>query len=68
MSGGYDRVETYSSILDSLGLAAFESLAAALVLHALGSDEALDLGRFGVGFLAFAFGLDFAADDEFADL
>lgn len=40
----------------------------ALVLEALGGDEALDAGRLGVGFLAFAFGLDFAADDEFADL
>lgn len=38
------------------------------MLEALGGDEALDAGRFGVGFLAFAFGLDFAADDEFADL
>ena len=40
----------------------------AFVLKALGGDEALDPGGFGVGFLAFAFGLDFAADDEFADL
>lgn len=39
-----------------------------LVLETLGSDEALDTGSFGVGFLAFALGLDFAADDEFADL
>ena len=39
-----------------------------LVLEALRGDEALDAGGFGVGFLAFAFGLDFAADDEFADL
>lgn len=39
-----------------------------LVLETLGSDEALDTGCFGVGFLAFALGLDFAADDEFADL
>ena len=39
-----------------------------LVLEALGSDEALDAGGLGVGFFAFAFGLDFAADDEFADL
>ena len=39
-----------------------------LVLEALGGDEALDAGGLGVGFLAFAFRLDFAADDEFADL
>ena len=39
-----------------------------LVLEALRGDEALDAGGLGVGFFAFAFGLDFAADDEFADL
>ena len=39
-----------------------------LVLETLGSDEALDTRCFGVRFLAFALGLDFAADDEFADL
>ena len=39
-----------------------------LVLEALGSDEALDARGLGVGFFAFALGLDFAADDEFADL
>jgi len=38
------------------------------MLEALRSDEALDAGGFGIWFLAFAFGLDFAADDEFADL
>lgn len=39
-----------------------------LVLETLGSDETLDTGSLGVGFLAFGLGLDFAADDEFADL
>ena len=39
-----------------------------LVLETLGSDEALDTGCLCVGFLAFAFGLNFAADDEFTDL
>ena len=39
-----------------------------LVLETLGSNEALDAGCFGVGFFSFALGLDFAADDEFADL
>ena len=39
-----------------------------LVLETLGSDEALDAGCLGVGFFAFALGLNFAADDEFADL
>ena len=35
------------------------------VLHSLGSDEALDLGGFGVCFLAFAFGLHLTSNDEF---
>lgn len=39
-----------------------------LVLETLGSDKTLDAGSFGVWLLAFALGLDFAADDEFADL
>ena len=38
------------------------------MLKALRGDEALDTRRFGIGLFAFAFGLDFAADDEFADL
>ena len=38
------------------------------MLQALRGDETLDAGALEVGFLAFAFGLDFAADDEFADL
>lgn len=40
----------------------------ALVLEALGSDKALDLGSLGVGLLALTLGLDLAADDELADL
>lgn len=39
-----------------------------LVLETLRSDEALDTGCFGIWFLVFALGFDFAADDEFADL
>ncbi len=54
-------------ILARLGPTALESNSVTLVLETLRSDEALDLGGFGVGFLAFAFGLDFSADDEFAD-
>ena len=49
-------------------MAAFKSHSVTLVLEALRGDEALDAGGLGVGFFAFAFGLDFAADDEFADL
>ena len=40
----------------------------ALVLETLWSDETLDTGSFCVGFLAFGFGLDFATDDELANL
>lgn len=39
-----------------------------LMLQALRGHEALDFGSFGIGFFAFGFGLDFAADDKFADL
>ena len=39
-----------------------------LVLETLGSDETLDARGLGIGFFAFAFGRDFTADDEFADL
>lgn len=40
----------------------------ALVLQALRSDKALDLGGLGVGLRALLLGLDLAADDELADL
>ena len=39
-----------------------------LVLETLRSNETLDAGGLGVWFLAFAFGLDFTTNDEFADL
>ena len=39
-----------------------------LMLETLRGDQTLDAGGLGVGFLAFALGLDFTADDEFADL
>lgn len=38
------------------------------MLQALRRDEALDAWGFAVRFLALGFGLDFAANDEFADL
>ena len=59
---------TYRSILGGFGLAALECHSVTLVLETLRGDETLDAGGLGVGFLAFALGLDFAADDEFADL
>lgn len=59
---------TYGCILGRLGVAAFERDSVTFVLETLRGDETLDAGSFGVGFFAFAFGLDFAADDKFADL
>lgn len=63
-----DVGRTHSSILGGFGLATLERHSVTLVLETLRGDETLDTGCFGVGFLAFALGLDFAADDEFADL
>ena len=45
-----------------------KSHAMTLVLETLGSDETLDAGGLGVWLLAFAFGLNFTTDNEFADL
>ena len=59
---------TYSSILDTLGLAALECQPAALVLETLRCDEALDLGGLGVGLAAFLLGGDLTTNDVFADL
>lgn len=61
-------VYTYGSILGRLGLAALECDAVALVLEALGGDEALNTGSLGVWLLSLALGLDFTADNELADL
>ena len=60
--------DTYGLILDLLGLAPLEGGAVALVLQALGGDQALDLGGLGVRLLALTLGLDLAADDVLADL
>ena len=59
---------TYSGILGSLSVTPLEGNPVALALEALGGDKALDLWGFGIWFLAFAFWLDFATDDKFADL
>jgi hypothetical protein len=40
----------------------------ALVLETLRSDEALNLGGFGVWSLSLFLGLDFTTDDELANL
>ena len=49
-------------------MATLKSHAVTFVLQALRSNKTLDAGGLGVWFLAFAFGLDFTTDDEFADL
>lgn len=61
-------METYGGVLGSLRTAALECDTVALVLQTLGSDQTLDLGGLGVGLRALLLGLDFAADDELADL
>lgn len=61
-------VQTYSSILGSLRTAALECDPVALVLQALRSNQALDLGGLGVGLLALTLGLNLPADNELADL
>lgn len=63
-----NRDVTYSLIADLLRLAALEGDPVALVLQALGSDQALDLGGLGVRLLALTLGLHLAADDVLADL
>ena len=60
--------ETYSGILGSLGLTTLECNAVTFVLETLRSNESLDLGGFGIWLLALAFRLDFATNNEFADL
>lgn len=55
-------------VLDLLGLTALERKAVALVLEALGGDQALDAGSLGVGLLALSLGLNLAADDVLADI
>jgi hypothetical protein len=59
---------THRLILTVLRTTTLERDPVTLVLEALGGHETLDLGGFAVGLLAFAFGLDFAADDERADV
>ena len=63
-----NKDSTYSLIADLLRLAALEGDPVALVLQALGSDQALDLGGLGVRLLALTLGLHLAADDVLADL
>ena len=65
---GERKCETYGCIFGSLGVAALQGNSVSFMLESLRSDKTLDTGSFGVGFLAFAFGLDFAANDEFAHL
>jgi hypothetical protein len=64
----YSNQNTHSSILGSLGVAALERDAVALVLEALWGNKALDFWCLGVCLLALTLWLDLAADDELADL
>lgn len=59
---------TYSLVLDLLGLATLERDAVALVLETLGSDQSLDTGSLGVRFLALAFRLDLTSNNVLSDL
>ena len=59
---------TYGGVLGGLRATALECDAVALVLQALGGDQALDLGGLGVGLCALLLGGNLAADDELADL
>lgn len=63
-----ERGQTYGSVLDLLGLALLQCDAVALVLQALGSNQALDLGGLGVRLLALTLGLDLTANDVLAHL
>jgi len=56
------------SILSSLRTTALDCDPMSLVLQALGSDEALNLRGFGVGFLSLSLWLDFTTDNEFANI
>jgi hypothetical protein len=58
----------YSSVFGSFRMAPLQGDSVAFALKALRGDKALDLWGFGIWFLAFALRLDFATDDEFADL
>jgi hypothetical protein len=60
--------QTYSSLLLVLGLAALECLEVTLALETLGGDEALNARSLGVWLGSLLLGLDFAANNELADL
>jgi hypothetical protein len=49
-------------------MAPLEGNSVAFALKALRGDKTLDFWGFGIWFLAFAFWLDFATDNEFSDL
>ena len=61
-------MSTYGSLLLVLGLAALESLKMTLALETLGCDETLDRRSLGVWLGSLLLGLDFAANNELADL
>jgi len=62
------RLQTYRSIFGSLGSSSLESDSVTLMLKTLRSNEPLDLGSLGIWLLPLALGLDFAANNELANL
>ena len=60
--------QTYSSILTRLRTTTLKRNPVTLMLETLRRDQALDTRGLGVGRGAFLLGLDFAANDELADL
>ena len=54
------------SVLGGFGASSLDCDAVSLVLHALGSNESLDLGGLSVRLRTFLLGSDFAANDELA--
>jgi hypothetical protein len=56
------------SILRGLSGSSLEGEAVSLVLHALRSNQSLNLGGLGVWFGAFLLGYDFTSNDEFSDI
>ena len=59
---------TYRSILCSLRTTTLDCHQMTFVLETLRGDETLDSGSLGIWFLSLGLRLDFAADDEAADL
>ena len=62
------EIGTYGSLFAGFALATLQRQSVTLMLETLRSDETLNARSLGVWLVAFTLGLDFTADDEFADL